>query len=152
MRILCFTLLALLAPLSVASDAIPHHHLALFLGGGNEEKKDKDEKTWAVGLEYEYRFSERFGIGVAYEELGEDAVRNQAIVVPLSIHVGGHWRLFTGPGYEWHGNKEKYLWRAGAGYAFRPGGHWTIAPGALVDVVENGDKTWLLGVDIGYHF
>ena len=136
----------------LASGDFPYHHLAIFAGPGVEEKKDHDENTYAIGLEYAYRFSEVFSIGAIYETLGKDTIRNQAVVIPLSIHPGGAWRLFAGPGYEWHDKKEKYLARVGAGYSFELGGHWSMAPEAYVDFIENGDRTWVVGVAIGYHF
>lgn len=166
--LILFAMICLTAP--VRAGEIPYHHLALFLGYGFEEKKNHDEDTFALGLEYEYRFSERWGIGAVYEQLGEDSVRNEVLVVPLSIHVGHGWRFFTGPGYEWHDDsnaqkshddegesgkhkqKDKFLWRLGAGYEFKVGGHWSIAPEVLVDAIENGDNTWIAGVAIGYHF
>lgn len=135
-----------------AAGDIPYHHLALFVGGGVEEKKDHDKNTWAVGLEYEYRFSDLWGVGAVFEKLGEDAIRNRALIVPFSFHPGRGWRLFTGPGYEWNSKKDKMLLRMGVGYEFKLGGHWSIAPEALVDLIENGDNTWLAGVAIGYHF
>jgi Outer membrane protein beta-barrel domain len=153
-----------------AAEDIPYHHLALFLGYGVEEKKSHDEDTFAVGLEYEYRYSERWGVGAVYETLGEDSIRNHAFVVPLSLHVGQAWRIFLGPGYEWHDEsnaqeshekagkegkhkqKDKFLMRLGAGYEFSIGGHWSVAPEVSVDALENGDNTWLAGVAIGFHF
>ena len=160
----------LLSSSASAADGIPYHHLALFLGAGIEEKKDHDEDTFAVGLEYEYRFSNRWGIGGAYETLGEDSIRNHVLVLPISLHPGKGWRLFFGPGYEWHDDsqadkshdssgqagehkhKDKFLLRLGAGYEFHVGGHWSLAPELIVDALENGDTTWLTGVAIGYHF
>ena len=83
-------LIAALALATIALPAragdIPYHHLALFLGWGIEEKKDHDEDTFAMGLEYEYRFSDKWGIGAVYEQLGEDSIRNEVLVVPLSLH------------------------------------------------------------------
>ena len=171
MKKLLFMSAALLS-LSLPTQAgeIPYHHLALFLGFGIEEKKDHDEDTHAVGVEYEYRFSQNWGVGAVYEQLGEDSIRNEVLVVPFSLHLGHGWRIFTGPGYEWHddsnaqkshddegdkgehGHKDKWLWRLGAGYEFKVGEHWSIAPEVLVDALEGGDNTWIGGVAIGYHF
>ena len=137
---------------SMASEESHSHHLAIFAGPGTEEKKDHDEDTYAVGLEYEYRINEKIGVGVVYETLGKDTIRNEAVVFPFSVYPGKGWRLFAGPGYEWHDNKEKWLVRAGAGYGFHLGGQWSIAPEAYVDFIENGDRTWIAGLAIGFHF
>jgi len=165
---LFLTILFLSAP--ARAGEIPYHHLALFLGFGVEEKKYHDEETFALGLEYEYRFSDNWGVGAVYEQLGEDSIRNEVFVVPVSLHLGHGWRIFTGPGYEWHDSsnakkshddsgkpgshkhKDKFLWRLGAGYEFELGKHWSIAPELLVDVIETGDRTWIAGIAVGYHF
>jgi hypothetical protein len=169
MSILCFALLSF-SHGSLAGGDIPYHHLALFLGFGVEDKKNHDENTQAAGLEYEYRFSDNWGVGAVYEQLGEDAIRNEVLVIPVSLHIGHGWRFFAGPGYEWHSSnnadeshdesgkegghkhKDKFLLRLGAGYEFKIGEHWSIAPELLVDAIETGDNTWLAGVAIGYHF
>jgi opacity protein-like surface antigen len=167
---LCFALLAF-SHGSLASDNIPYHHLALFLGYGVEEKKDHDEDTSAVGLEYEYRFSDNWGVGAVYEQLGDDdTIRDEVVVIPVSLHLGHGWRFFAGPGYESHSSsnadkshdecgtegehkhKDKFLLRLGAGYEFKIGQHWSIAPEFLVDAIETGDNTWLAGIAFGYHF
>ena len=171
MKKLSALLISVLLPTSaVAAEDFPYHHLALFLGLGVEEKKDHDEDTFAVGMEYEYRFSERWGVGGAYETLGDDSIRNHLLVLPVSLHPGAGWRLFFGPGYEWyddsqaskshdaagkegeHKHKDKFLLRLGAGYEFGLGAHWSLAPELIIDALENGDTTWLAGVAIGYHF
>jgi hypothetical protein len=137
---------------SMASEAFHPHYLAIFAGPGVEEKKDHEENTYAVGLEYEYRINESIGLGVVYETLGKDTVRNEALVIPFSVHLGKGWRLFAGPGYEWHDRKEKLLFRVGAGYGFHLGGQWSITPEAYIDFIENGDRTWIAGLAVGYHF
>ena len=151
-QIISFLTILFLCQEVTAESEIPYHHLAIFAGPGVEEKKDHDENTYAIGLEYEYRFTNLFGIGAVYETLGKDTVRNEALVFPLSIHPGGAWRVFIGPGYEWHDNKEKFLARVGAGYGFHFAGNWSIAPEAYIDFVENGDRTWIAGVAVGFHF
>lgn len=132
---------------------IPYHHLALFLGMGFETKEGhEDEEGFAIGLEYEYRFHESWGFGGVIEGLGQGAVRNVVLAAPVSFHPGGAWRLFTGPGVEFTPKKDKFLLRLGAGYEFDLGGHWSLAPEVLVDLIETGAETWLFGLAIGYHF
>jgi hypothetical protein len=92
--------------------SLPHHHLALVLGLGAETKRDRpDEKGFAIGLEYELRFHEHWGIGAVFEGLGQDTVRDLVVVVPVSLHPIGHWRVFAGPGVEFTSKKEKLLLR-----------------------------------------
>jgi hypothetical protein len=156
LRIILLVLIVLGGSSVVASEHTPEeehsHHLAIFTGGVTEEKKDHDEKTSAFGLEYGYRFTESLSFGIVYEKLGEDTVRERVVALPLSLHPGKGWRLFAGPGYEWHKEKEKYLIRAGAGYEFHFSERWSIAPEAYVDFIENGDRTWVAGLSFGFHF
>ncbi len=132
---------------------LPRHHVALFLGAGVETKRDgENESAFAIGGEYEYRFHEKWGIGAAVEGLGRDTIRDGVLVVPISFHPSGGWRLFAGPGYEFTEKHDKPLLRVGAGYEFHLQGHWTISPEIVGDFISGGAQTWLAGVAIGYGF
>ena len=83
-RLMCITVLALaLAPGGAqAAEGQDHgdlhpHHLALFLGAGLETKREGREKDkgLAAGLDYEYRFHEKWGVGGVFETLGGDTIR-----------------------------------------------------------------------------
>lgn len=51
--------------------ALPHHHLALFAGARVETQRGHSSHGgFAVGLEYEYRFHQRWGIGGVVEAPG----------------------------------------------------------------------------------
>lgn len=130
------------------------HHLGLFVGGGVETKSDEPDhdKGLAVGLLYEYRFHERWGIEGVFEALGGDTIREIVVAVPVVLHPHAGWRLFAGPGYETTEKKDKWLFRLGAGYGFHLSGKWTLAPELISDFVDGGAITWLAGVSIGYGF
>lgn len=132
----------------------PHHHVAGFLGAGAETKRDGREKEIgiALGVEYEYRFDPKWGIGGLIEGLGKDTLRDSVVAVPVSFHPGGPWRLFFGPGYEFTEKHDKALLRVGAGYEFHIGGHWTLSPEIVGDFISGGAVTLLGGVAIGYEF
>ena len=133
---------------------VPHHHVAGFLGAGLETKRDGREKEIgiALGIQYEYQFSRRWGIEGVFELLGEDTLRDAIIAVPVVYHPGGGWRLFAGPGYEFTEKKNKALARIGVGYEFHIDEHWTVAPEAFVDYISGGAVTVIGGVSIGYGF
>jgi hypothetical protein len=95
-RIVLLISMLISAQYSMASKEFHPHYLAIFSGPGVEEKKDHDENTYGVGLEYEYRISEKIGLGVVYETLGKDTLRNEALVIPFSVHPGKGWRLLPG--------------------------------------------------------
>ena len=134
---------------------LPHHHLGLFAGAGAETKKGKpDENGFALGLEYELRFHHNWGVGAVFEALGKDTLRDAAVVVPVSLHPGGKWRLFAGPGMEFleEKNKKKALFRLGVGYEIPLGAHWNLAPELIADFIEGGATTWIVGLALGYEF
>lgn len=136
-----------------ASAADVHHHLALFAGGGVESKEGRqDEPGFALGVEYELRFHKHWGVGGVIEGLGQETIRNVLVVVPVSFHPGGHWRLIAGPGVEFTPKKDKFAFRLGVGYEIPLGGHWSLAPEFFLDLIESGENTWLAGVALGYEF
>ena len=130
--------------------ALPHHHLALVIGAVTESKEGhEDEHGLAVGLEYEFRFHERWGVGVAVERLSGDHLRETVVVLPVSLHPSGVLRLMAGPGIEFAEEGNESLWRLGAGYEFEIGAPWTLAPEIVVDFISGGDSTWVAGIALG---
>ena len=152
-------LLALLVPTGArAAGGEDHgnshpHHLGVFLGAGLETKRDgrEEDKGFAAGLEYEYRFHKKWGVGGVFETLGGETIREISLVVPVSFHPGGGWRLFAGPGYEFTEQKDKPLLRLGVGYEFHAR-NWTIAPEFIADSVSGGAVIWIAGVAFGFGF
>ena len=129
---------------------VPHHHLALVIGAVTESKEGhEDEHGLAVGLEYEFRFRERWGVGVAVERLSGDHLRETVVVLPVSLHPSGGLRLMAGPGIEFAEEGNESLWRLGAGYEFEIGAPWTLAPEIVVDFISGGDSTWVAGIALG---
>ena len=120
------------------------HHIGLFLGSVREEGED----TFTVGLDYEYRFSPYFGIGILGEYTGKD-YREGVVLVPLFIHPYKGFRFIAAPGTKPRKEDEKFVWRLGIGYQF-PVGNWTIAPEFNVDFSDERDYTY--GVSFGYGF
>jgi hypothetical protein len=138
----------------VAHHKFPHHHLALFVGGGFErDKKDHEESGTALGLEYEVQFSDRWGVGVDVESLsGSGTHRSSVMAVPVSYHPNEKWRLFAGPGMEFGDKHDKFLARFGIGYEIPFQERWTASPEFMVDFVEGGATTYVLGIAIGFGF
>jgi hypothetical protein len=157
---LAFVLLALNAGSIAAEEGadhsghhvIPHHWVAGVVGYALERKREKDKETLAIGVEYGYRFSEKWGIGAVYETLGADVVRDTALVAPVSFHPHAGWRLFAGPGIEFTDKHDDWMLRFGAGYEFELSDHWTLAPEFVYDVIESGKRTYILALALGYAF
>ena len=132
---------------------IPHNHIALFIGAGKETRAGhNDENGFAIGVEYEYRFHEQWGVGGVVEGLGNDTIREVTVLVPVSFHPGGPWRLFAGAGYEFNETKDKPMVRFGLGYEVPVGSGWTIAPEAMADFIDGGKNVYLLGLAFGREF
>ena len=148
-----FVVLSCAAATPTRAAELPHHHLAVFLGSGVESKPGRqDEQGFAFGVEYEFRFHERWGVGAVVEALGQDTVRNVLVVAPFSFHPGKGWRLVVGPGVEFTPTKDKFAVRLGTGYEFHISEHWTVAPEFFLDLIETGENTWVGGVAFGYGF
>jgi hypothetical protein len=132
---------------------LPHHHLALFAGGGIEtESGESDRAGFALALVYEYRFHEKWGIGAAVDALGQNTMRDTAIAFSVSFHPTERWRLFAGPGVEFTDHGDEFLIRMGVGYEIPLTGKWTVAPEFAADFVEGGKRLFIGGVALGYEF
>jgi hypothetical protein len=133
---------------------LPHHQLGLFVGGGFErDSHSHEEGGTAIGLDYEIKFSEKWGVGAAVEYLsGSDTNRAWVAAVPVSYYLNEKWRLFAGPGIEFAGDHDKYLVRAGVAYEIPFAERWTASPEFIMDFIEGGATTYVLGVSVGYGF
>ena len=132
----------------------PHQHLALFTGGGSEQDKDgHKENGIALGLKYAIRFSEKWGVGAGVEHLsGSGTHRSWVAAIPLIFHPNENWRLFAGTGFESNEIKDKYLMRVGVAYEISLHQRWSASPEFLVDFIEGGATTYVLGIAVGYGF
>lgn len=132
---------------------IPHHHVAVIAGGGLEtEDGHSDRAGFALGVAYEYRFHEKWGIGAAADALAQNTSRDAAIAVPVSYHPSESWRLFAGPGVEFSDHGNEALLRLGVGYEIRLSDRWTLAPEFVADFVSGGKKLFIGGLALGYEF
>lgn len=132
----------------------PHSHGALFVGAGLEQAKNgHQEEAAALGLEYEYQFEEKWGVGVDVERLfGSGTHRSSVAVVPVSFHPTESWRLFAGPGFELSETGDKFLGRIGVAYELPLRNKWSASPEILVDFIEDGATTIVLGIALGRGF
>ena len=132
----------------------PHRHLALFAGGGSEhDKNGHKENGFALGIKYEVQFQEKWGVGAGVERLsGSGTHRSWVAAVPLIFYPNENWRLFAGPGFESNEKKDKYLMRVGIAYEISFHQRWSASPEVLVDFIEGGATTYVLGIAVGYSF
>ena len=117
----------------------PGHVLGVFIGDTFEERRE----GVTLGLEYEYRASERFGVGFIAEHVSGDLDLN-VFVVPFALHHGP-WKLYTGPGLETGHHGDKAMLRVGVEYGFHLN-RFEISPQVDVDFVEGGETLFVIGV------
>jgi hypothetical protein len=123
--------------------AVHHYHknvAGIFAGTTHAGRRENEP---ALGLEYQRRLNEQFGIGIVTEyTFGEADL--WVVAIPVVFHTG-HWKFYAGPGIEdgHHGTEE--LVRLGGEYSFEFSDGWEIAPQVNVDFVD-GEEVWVFGV------
>ena len=126
--------------------------IAGFIGFTGEDSRSGDgrERAFTLGLEYERRFSEAFGVLVAVEQVFGD-LDFTVITVPLVYHRGP-WEFVAGPGIEIpdHGHEDEFVFRVSGIYAFKRGSY-ELKPGAGLDFVA-GEAVFFAGFVIAYGF
>lgn len=126
-----------------AEEEFPRHVVGLFLGNTSEDRRSEDRRDgFTLGLEYEYRASAPWGIGVSLEHVGGD-IDSGVVVLPVARHFG-HWKVYAGPGLERREEEEEALFRLGMEYGFRVR-EIEVSPQVNVDFVD-GERLFALGV------
>ena len=119
--------------------------LALFVGVTHE---GRNENGLALGIEYERRLNESFGVGVLAEHSFGD-LDFWVYAVPFAYHTG-RWKFYIAPGVESGDHGSESLVRLGGEYAYEVGA-WEISPQLDMDFVD-GDQVLVLGVTFGKGF
>jgi hypothetical protein len=120
----------------------PHHTIGVFVGNSTEDRR-KDRRNGAtLGLEYEYRYSQQFGVGLVADHVFGD-LDVLVLAAPFAWHRGP-WKLYGAPGIETgHGQSEPLI-RVGVEYGFEAGG-LEISPQVDLDFVD-GEHVFVIGV------
>lgn len=137
-----------------AEHAIPHHHVALFVGAASRyevAEEEERETGLALGIEYEYRMAEHWGAGLLAEAVTTTHARDGILVVPLNWHPWEWLKLSAAPGVEFveHGAHE-FVVRLAAAYEFELG-HYNLAPEVSVDFTRES-QTVVYGLSFGRRF
>jgi hypothetical protein len=122
----------------------PHHVLGVFIGDTTESRRE----GLTLGLEYEYRVSQRLGLGATIEHVAGDFDAD-VYVLPIALH-NGPWKVYAGPGLERGEEGDAPLLRLGAEYGFHMG-KFEISPQLDVDFVED-ETLFVIGVVFAYLF
>ena len=155
---LMMAILVLLMPVKIPAEEAGHgskgevlenrHGIELFLGN----TQDDGENGFSVGLSYEYRLNQLFGIGGIVEYAGGD-FKKWTLGVPFFLHPYKGWRFLVAPGVSIPDNDDddEFLFRVGAAYEFEIGEKWANTPEFNVDFVDNSEEL-VYGLSFGYKF
>lgn len=124
-------------------------HKNLIAGFIGITAEDRHETALTLGLDYERRLNESFGIGLGVEHSFGD-LDFTVLTVPFALHFGPT-KVFVAPGLEksdHHG--DEFLARVGVEYAFEVG-HAELAPKLMLDFVD-GETVVVFGLGIGKGF
>ncbi|MEM6485243.1 MAG: hypothetical protein AAF662_09690 [Pseudomonadota bacterium] len=118
----------------------PMHTLGVFIGDTTEDRRDGA----TLGFEFEYRTSEKLGIGLTAEYVAGD-FDTKVLALPVARHHGP-WKFYAGPGFEFGEEGRETLFRVGTEYGFRVG-RLEVSPQVDIDFVD-GDQLFVIGVVI----
>jgi hypothetical protein len=123
-----------------------NHHIALFVGNTHHE----DDDSISIGLDYEYRLHEIFGVGALAEYTAGD-FDSWILGIPLFIHPYKGLQLLVAPGVEFKDSESEFLLRTGVGYQLDIGEGWSITPQYNADFIKD-EVAHVYGLSIGYGF
>ncbi len=115
----------------------------------------------SIGLDYEYWFTHRFGLGIHNDlifthKVQEDLLSDNAfpflssVDVLCKVHKG--LVLLFGPGIEFEEKEHLFFFRGGLEYEINLGGHWDVCPTIFYDNRRNAYNTCSFGIGIGKTF
>ena len=121
--------------------------IAGFVGITGENRR---ERALTLGLEYERRFSETFGVVVSVEQVLGD-LDFTVLAVPFAFHRGP-WTFSVGPGIEFPSDDgdDEFVARGSVLYSFEQNGY-ELAPRVTLDFVD-GETVLIVGLIIGKGF
>ena len=124
------------------------HHLAGVVGVASHESRDGR----FLGVEYEYRLNDNWGIGGYYEQTF-DGFDLEALGLMGTFHPGQNWKVLGGVGAEGKLNtdKTKLLVRAAIAYDFHVGSV-SLSPLLAIDWIEDNSYVVYLGLGVGFGF
>lgn len=159
-------LLAAGAP-AVAQETAPrpgdhelHHHHVGVLVGAMTPLSETSATSFALGAEYEYRFSQLFGTGLTTDFTLGDRKRTALVATGVTYRLTPDLKVMTGPGFEVVDqdqpdgattSKVYFVWGFGAAYEFHVGSV-SLTPMVLLDFVGETKTNLTYGIAIGTGF
>lgn len=125
---------------------------------------DKTVIVPTIGLDLEYWFNEKWGIGFHNDlelETFEIEKEHEIFIekeMPLVLTLDAlykfkeNWVLVVGAGTELEKNENLFVMRVGLEYEVEFGKHWDVSPTVIYDLRSNNSSTWGIGIGIGKRF
>ena len=129
-----------------AAHAGHKNHLSVFFGNTHDYH---GEDAFTVGLDYEYRLTDLFGVGALIDRAGGD-IKSTVAGAALFVHPCENARLFGVAANEHHHGEDEFIVRLGVNYDVHVS-DWTVSPTVSVDLLEHGEN-WIYGLGIGRGF
>jgi hypothetical protein len=133
------------------ADAFHRHHVGLIAGGTFDEH---DRTGPAIGVDYEYRFNRRLGLGGLLEYAGGD-FEHVLLGIPIFFHPNEHWLLALAPATEVHKDekhderKRDWVVRASVAYQFHFGDGYSVSPVFSADFSEH-ETLYVAGLALAF--
>ncbi len=123
------------------------HNLGLFVGVTREHGENLD----TLGIEYSYRFHEKWSVGGVIERA--DREKDSTLIIAF-VHHFIYKGLFVGAGLgrKDPGDERQNTARGTIGYDFELPGGWIIVPQANVDFIHNESNEEVYGIAFGKQF
>ena len=131
-----------------AGEHEPWHHASVFVG----DTIVSGDHALTLGLDYEYRLQEHFGIGGIVDFAFDGVARDTILAVSFLLHPVERVAILAAPGIELADGESFFLFRTGLSYEFPVGEKFTIGPAVYVDFLEGGEQATVLGVGFGIEF
>lgn len=118
----------------------------------------------SLGLDVEYWFSKKWGIGSHNDielisfEVHREKDRYLKRETPVLLTLDALWKpwkglvFLAGPGIELETEKDLFVLRAGLEYEIEIGSHWDLAPTIFYDNRSGAYDTFSVGIGIGKRF
>ncbi len=124
------------------------HHVSLVIAA--TDIRGEDESAFTLGLDYEYRLSQRLGVGfVAEHAFGE--INSTTLIAAADVHLWQGFAVQLGPGVEFADGESFLMGRIGTVYEFELGSGFTFAPQVHYDF-SDGEDAFVFGAAVGRAF
>jgi hypothetical protein len=115
------------------------------------------------GLDYDYRFAPKWGVGIhtdfvvenfEVEEEGVVKKRSRPFTMALCFirKFGPHFSVIGGTGFEFAKEDNLYLFRLGADYGWELPNEWEVGVSLMSDFKVDAYNSWVLGIGIAKLF